>query len=132
MKNLIFLGFSLFLTIIACTHQGKPITEIAQKDTQSIDSSFIANTPPPLDVQLQYVAETQGGVFDTSHTSLQASAITGQEVANKLDEEAYKCSLLLQKLVKKQKTIERLLDTADSTEQALLLRQNSQFRYAKQ
>jgi len=132
MKNLIFLGFSLFLTIIACTHQGKPISEIAQKDRNNHAELAVQLEKKPKERVLQYVAETQGGVFDTSHTSLQASAITGQEVANKLDEEAYKCSLLLQKLVKKQKNIERLLDTADSTEQALLLRQNNQFRYAKQ
>lgn len=75
-------------------------------DFKVIDSSELLN--------FQYVQEVQLGVADTSHTSLSASIATASDVANKLDELAYKASQKMVILNAKIKKYDALISQVDS------------------
>lgn len=75
---------------------GEPIDQ----QTFLVDSNQLVN--------FQYIQEVQQGVTDTSHTSLSASINTAYDVANKLDEVAYKASLKAIQLNQDAKELEKL------------------------
>jgi len=113
MKNFLFIVLSI-LIFSACTND-KPIYTLS---VNKIDNATIARQDSiikskALADSLKYVIQFQNGVSDTSHTSLTAAYKTSQELANMIDDEAYKSSLYLEKLHDKNEQVQNAISKLD-------------------
>jgi hypothetical protein len=113
MKNFLFIVLSISI-FSACTND-KPIYTLS---VNKIDSVTVARQDSiikskSLADSLKYVIQFQNGVSDTSHTSLTAAYKTSQELANMIDDEAYKSSLYLEKLHDKNQQVQNAISKLD-------------------
>jgi hypothetical protein len=113
MKNFLFIVLSI-LIFSACTND-KPIYTLSINRVDSVtvarQDSLIKSKS--LADSLKYVIQFQNGVSDTSRTSLTAAYKTSQELANMIDDEAYKSSLYLDKLHDKNEQIQNAISKLD-------------------
>ena len=114
MKNFLFIVLSIF--ILSACNNDKPIYTLT---VNKIDSTTLARQDSiikskSLADSLKYVIQFQNGVSDTSHTSLTAAYKTSQELANMIDDEAYKSSLYLDKLHDKNEQVQNAISKLDT------------------
>lgn len=114
MRNFLFIVLSIFI-LSACNNE-KPIYTLT---VNRVDSVTIARQDSiikskSLADSLKYVIQFQNGVSDTSHTSLTAAYKTSQELANMIDDEAYKSSLYLDKLHDKNEQVQNAISKLDN------------------
>ena len=114
MRNFLFIVLSIF--ILSACNNNKPIYTLT---VNKIDSVTVARQDSiikskSLADSLKYVIQFQNGVSDTSHTSLTAAYKTSQELANMIDDEAYKSSLYLDKLHDKNQQVQNALSKLDT------------------
>lgn len=113
MRSFLFIVLSIFI-LSACNNE-KPIYTLTVNRVDSItvahQDSIIKSKS--LADSLKYVIQFQNGVSDTSHTSLTAAYKTSQELANMIDDEAYKSSLYLDKLHDKNQQVQNAISKLD-------------------
>ena len=114
MRNFLFIVLSIF--ILSACGGDSPKYELR---VNKIDSGTIARQDSiikskSLADSLKYVIQYQNGVSDTSHTSLTAAYKTSQELANMIDDEAYKSSLYLDKLHDKNQQVQNAISKLDT------------------
>lgn len=114
MRNFLFIVLSIFV-LSACNNE-KPIYTLT---VSKIDSATLARQDSIIKSKyladsLKYVIQYQNGVGDTSHTSLTAAYKTSQELANMIDDEAYKSSLYLGKLHDKNQQVQNAISKLDT------------------
>jgi hypothetical protein len=113
MKNFLFIVLSI-LIFSACTNDKPTYTlSIDRVDNTTIARQDSIIKSKSLADSLKYVIQFQNGVSDTSHTSLTAAYKTSQELANMIDDEAYKSSLYLEKLHDKNMEMKNAISKLD-------------------